>query len=371
MYLPHREDYGSAFLAFNFDPLQRLKVTVAADSLRVSGACGPGATLLFKSDPLTLRCSPSLTAMPVIEGMNLALAAAEALFARQTGTKHLRLGIARASDLRAALIASGAAISEGGELRVIPELFFQLPLLWLPKKAVSAFPQIYVMTNGMRHPLRPPRSLGVAYARFIPWLGRVLSFQTINVEAHLPLFNRWMNEPQVNKIWEEGGSLDKHRSYLQERVDDPHVLPLIGYFDQEAFGYFEVYWAKENRLGPYYSANDYDRGWHVAVGEPAFRGKAWISAWLPSLMHFMFLDDPRTQRIVGEPSASHAQQIRNLERSGFSKIKHFDFPHKRALLVMLLRERFFGDRLWLPSGQIPDGSTAENEGAQCKEARAR
>ena len=73
-----------------------------------------------------------------------------------------------------------------------------------------------------------------------------------------------------------------------------------------------------------------------------------VSAWLPSLMHFMFLDDPRTQRIVGEPAASHAQQIRNLDRSGFAKVKHVHFPHKRALLVQLLRERFFADRLWAP-----------------------
>jgi hypothetical protein len=65
-------------------------------------------------------------------------------------------------------------------------------------------------------------------------------------------------------------------------------------------------------------------------------------------MHFIFLDDIRTQRIVGEPKASHAQQIRNLDRAGFAKVKYFDLQHKRALLVMLLRERFFADRLWAP-----------------------
>ena len=131
------------------------------------------------------------------------------------------------------------------------------------------------------------------------------------------------------------------------------MLPLIGCFGDVPFGYFEVYWAKENRIAPFYDADDYDRGWHVVVGEDAYRGRRYISAWLPSLMHYMFLDDCRTQRIVGEPAAAHSQQLRNLELSGFAKIKNFDFPHKRATLVMLLRERFFGDRLWLPATTGP------------------
>jgi len=77
----------------------------------------------------------------------------------------------------------------------------------------------------------------------------------------------------------------------------------------------------------------------------------YVATWLPSLMHYLFLDDPRTQRIVGEPRADHAQQIRNLERSGFASIKEFDFPHKRAMLVSLLRERYFGERLWVPRAE--------------------
>ena len=31
-------------------------------------------------------------------------------------------------------------------------------------------------------------------------------------------------------------------------------------------------------------------------------------------------------------------------------MKEFDFPHKRAMLGMLLRERFFGEALWIPQG---------------------
>ena len=237
---------------------------------------------------------------------------------------------------------------EGDYLTIDPGAFWQWPAPWIARPAYP-HPQVHVMSNGQYHPKRPQKPAGVVYERYIPWLDQVLAFRVADPRADLEHFHRWMNDEQVNVIWEDGGDRDKHRSILEERLRDPHMLALIGCFDGVPFGYFEVYWAKENRLGPYYDAQDYDRGWHVAIGEPAYRGKQWITAWLPSLMHFIFLDDPRTQRIVGEPRASHEQQIRNLDRSGFAKVKHFDFPHKRAMLVMLTRERFFGDRLWVPA----------------------
>lgn len=237
---------------------------------------------------------------------------------------------------------------DGDRLTVDPRAFWQWPAPWVAKPAYPN-PQVHVLSNGQYHPKRPRKPSGVVYDRYIPWLDQSLSFRIADPVTDLEHFHRWMNDEQVNVIWEDGGDRQKHAAILEDRLIDPHMLTLIGCFDGVPFGYFEVYWAKENRLGPYYDAQDYDRGWHVAIGEPAYRGKQWITAWLPSLMHFIFLDDPRTQRIVGEPRASHEQQIRNLDRSGFAKVKHFDFPHKRALLVMLTRERFFDDRLWVPA----------------------
>jgi acetyl CoA:N6-hydroxylysine acetyl transferase len=252
------------------------------------------------------------------------------------------------------LIQAGVVVSDKGQLMAEPALVWQQPRQWLPRAPLDGgVPQLHVMSNGRRHPRRAPKPVGVCYARFIPWLGQILSLRVVDVERDLELYHRWMNDPRVETVWGDGGDLARHRRDLEERRDDPHVLSLIGCADGAPFGYFEVYWAKENRIGPHYDADDYDRGWHVAIGEDAFRGKAWITAWLPSLMHFIFLDDIRTQRIVGEPKADHAQQIRNLDRAGFAKVKHFDLPHKRALLVMLLRERFFADRLWAPETAAP------------------
>ncbi len=250
-------------------------------------------------------------------------------------------------DLAGRLLETGAIERSGECLIVRPESFLQQARPWLGRTP-KAYPELPALTNGVLHPQRPPKPAGRVYSRFIPWLNTELAFHVADIEADLPHFHRWMNDPRVAAIWEDSGDLSYHRDFIAGRLADPRTLPLIGTFGGVPFAYFELYWAKEDRIGPHYEADGYDRGWHVAIGEEDFRGKAFVSAWLPSLMHYMFLADPRTRRIVGEPIHHHTQQIRNLDRSGFAKVKHIQFPHKKALLVMLLRERFFLDRLLLP-----------------------
>jgi acetyl CoA:N6-hydroxylysine acetyl transferase len=245
------------------------------------------------------------------------------------------------------LLGTGALERHGERLVARPESFFQLQKPWLGG-VPAAYPEVSTLTNGALHPQRPPKPVGRVYSRFIPWLNTELGFHVADVEADLPHFHRWMNDPRVAAIWEDAGDLSYHRDFIAGSLADPRTLPLIGTFGGVPFGYFELYWAKEDRIGPHYEADGYDRGWHVAIGEDDFRGKAFVSAWLPSLMHYMFLADARIRRIVGEPIHHHRQQIRNLDRSGFAKVKHIQFPHKKALLVMLLRERFFMDRLLSP-----------------------
>jgi acetyl CoA:N6-hydroxylysine acetyl transferase len=323
----------------------RMSILLDGDVIDVRDSDGVGSIFRLMPEGEGLRLH--VPADPVERLLPALFGAIEALTA---GERTTRIGLdCDDSDLAAALIREGVASRKGEMLIAEPALLWQQPRLWLPRAAPNGgHPQLHVLSGGQRHPRRAPNPVGVCYARFIPWLDQVLSFRAADVEDDLGLYHRWMNDPRVEVVWEDGGDLARHRRDLEERTADPHVLPLIGCADGVPFGYFEVYWARENRIGPHYNADDYDRGWHVAIGEEAFRGRAWITAWLPSLMHFIFLDDIRTQRIVGEPKANHAQQIRNLDRAGFAKVKYFDLPHKRALLVMLLRERFFADRLWAP-----------------------
>lgn len=247
----------------------------------------------------------------------------------------------------AALCRAGLLLRQGARHVAVAELIWQHAAGWLPLER-PPFPVQQVMSEGKRHPLRPPKPEGEVYRRYLPWLGQTLTLRSLRLEEDLALFNRWMNDPVVVQFWDEAGDLARHRRYLDTIAADPHMTSLIASFDDRPFAYFEVYWAKENRIAPFYDCGDFDRGWHVLVGEEAFRGKQFAVAWLTSISHYLFLDDCRTQTVVGEPRADHEKQIRNLDKSGYAKLKEFDFPHKRAMLVILSRERYFGQGLWQP-----------------------
>ncbi|WP_420997398.1 GNAT family N-acetyltransferase [Cupriavidus sp. 30B13] len=314
------------------------------DGARLDVSRGGAALASFAFDGATLRLRESALDDDALA--RATMAALDACFAHGA-PRTLRVRL-EAPGCERALLERGALVQDAARGTVAPaEMLWQLPELWMAP-APGAYPLRYALTAGRRHPQRRPKPRGVVYARHIPWLGQTLTLRAATIGQDLPLLHRWMNDPDVAYFWQEDGDEARHRAYLQGLLDDPHMLPLIAAFDGQPFGYFEVYWAKENRIAPFYDAHDHDRGWHVLIGEPAFRGKPFLTAWFPAIQHYQFLDDARTQRIVGEPRADHARQIANLDKAGFSKIKEFDFPHKRAMLVMLLRERFFGEHLLLP-----------------------
>jgi len=290
-----------------------------------------------------LELLPPSDGLPDLTGV---LAACEALTNHNAEEVLVLLNRSLWQPLEPDLLARGAAqVLDGDWLGLFPELLWQLPDLWLPQGR-AGFPQVMVPGPHGQHPLRPPKPAGLLYRRHIPWLDQVFSLRALEPEADLALFHRWMNDERVAAFFDEAGTLEAHRAYLARMAGDPHMMPVLGCLDDEPFCYFELYWARENRIGAQYEAGAWDRGWHVLVGDAAARGADYITAWLPSLMHYMFLVEPRSQALVGEPAANHHQQLRNLTRSGFARVKEFDFPHKRAALVRLERDYFFKARLW-------------------------
>jgi len=228
-----------------------------------------------------------------------------------------------------------------GELQIERAAFWQLAEPWLKAPSASGYPQLARMSNGRRHPLRPPKPTGEVYRRFDARLGSWISLRALDIESDLKHFHRWQNHPRVLEFWQEDGSLEQHREYLQKLAADPHSLTLIGCFDDQPFAYYEAYWAREDRIAPFYAVDDYDRGIHMLVGEDNHRGPRKVESWLNALVHYLLLDDPRTQRIVAEPRADNARMISYMQSHGFWKEKVFDFPHKRAALMVQSREVFF------------------------------
>jgi len=240
------------------------------------------------------------------------------------------------------LYSNGLLLGEGDSLRIERALFWQLPGSFLRNTCSAGYPQQLVMhAGGRRHPRRAPKPVGEVYRRFDARLGAWISLRSLDIDTDLERFNRWQNSARVAAFWQEEGDLAKHRQYLEELAADPRVLTLIGCFDDEPFAYYEAYWAKEDRIAPFFDVDDYDRGIHMLVGEERHRGPHKVASWLNALTHYLFLDEPRTQRVVAEPRADNARMIGHMQAQGYHMLKEFDFPHKRAALMVQSREVFF------------------------------
>lgn len=184
---------------------------------------------------------------------------------------------------------------------------------------------------------RPTKPQGEVFRRYDETLDMWISFRTLEIEQDLALYHRWQNIPRVAAFWDEAHEVSVHQAHLEQLAADPHCLQLIGCFNDEPFGFFDVYWALEDRLGAYYEAEPYDRGLHMLVGEAHHRGPHKVASWLPALMDYMWDDDPRTGRLVSEPRADNAKMIGYLQQFGFERVGDVDFPHKRAALMMCHR----------------------------------
>ena len=206
-------------------------------------------------------------------------------------------------------------------------------------------PLQYTMTNSVRHPIRskPPGQGEVFYTRYVPSVGQYLSFRTASLSsksppykgpisngtpnflpphsgiahANLPAFgnltiepcdtdllHEWMNKPRVNAFWGEAGPREHQEAFLKTALTSKHSFPVIGLWDGKPFGYFEIYWVKEDRLGRYIPGRDYeewDRGFHALVGEEEFRGPHRAKVWMSALLHYCWVNDPRTESVFCEP----------------------------------------------------------------------
>lgn len=213
-------------------------------------------------------------------------------------------------------------------------------------------PTQYTFTNHIRHPIRPkpPRQGEVCYCRYIPSLDQWLSFRIPSLSpkpvahphfwplggsmppgtstgngtsiATLPtlanfaerasdvdLLHRWMNNPRVDQAWGLAGPKMTQTKFLEDALSSRHSFPLLACWDGKPFGYFEIYWTKEDKLGRLLGGDvgNYTRGIHVLVGEEEYRGPHRVKAWLSALVHYCWLADSRTDQVMLEPRIDNAK----------------------------------------------------------------
>ena len=225
----------------------------------------------------------------------------------------------------------------------------------LPTYYPPAPPQ-YTFTNSIRHPIRPkPPAQGVTfYTRYVPSVGQYLSFRTASLGTKSPkyhgptsggtnttlnflpphsgvsastlpslgninihpsdteLLHEWMNQPRVAAAWGVSGPIETQETFLKNALNDKHSFPAIGCWAGKPFGYFELYWVKEDQLGRHLTGsdvNDWDRGFHALVGEQEFRGRHRVNVWTSALVHYFWLCDPRTQRVLVEPRTDNVKWV--------------------------------------------------------------
>ncbi len=226
--------------------------------------------------------------------------------------------------------------SEGGQLATLfNQLAGELPSSPIgPYHSTSHLPTYYppaplqyIISNNVRHPLRhkPPHMGEIFYTRFVPSVGKYLSFRVaslaprpvphlgpispgerenthLNTLCDTSLIQMWLSNPRVTAFWGE-----YHPKFLSTAFQSHHSFPAIAMWDGVPFGYFEIYWVKEDQLGRYMGneAQDFDRGIHVLIGEEWARGR--VQQWLSSLIHWCLQADYRTMNICLEPRVDNAR----------------------------------------------------------------
>ncbi|KAL1892637.1 hypothetical protein Sste5346_006922 [Sporothrix stenoceras] len=233
-------------------------------------------------------------------------------------------------------------------------------------------PLRYTMTGNVRHPARPrpPRMGEVFYNRYIPSVQQYLSLRVASLSprpvpyygpraspvsaqypppdraAHLAtlsdnaLLQMWMAIPRVHKFWG-----DYSPDFLRTALASRHSFPVIGLWDGVPFGYFELYWVKEDILGLLIGAqaDDFDRGLHVFVGEEWARGR--VPLWLSSIVQWIFTSDYRSMSVCIEPRVDNQRFIEHLQRAGFNKQREITFQHKQSWFGRLHRDGWEGPAL--------------------------
>ena len=187
--------------------------------------------------------------------------------------------------------------------------------------------------------------IGEVYRAYEPKMQKTLSFRVADPENDLEVFHKWHNKKFVSEFWEMDKSREELKEYLLKLLNGAYQTPLIFEVEGEAVGYFEIYWAYDDRIAPYCEAELYDRGLHLLIGEERFLNTRCAFYAILHASNYMFKDCEHTKNLWGEPRSDN-QKILKISQAlpGWSFQREFDFPHKRSALLKCERDVFFKEK---------------------------
>lgn len=185
---------------------------------------------------------------------------------------------------------------------------------------------------------------GLLKSKKVSFLNHEISIRSVDAKADLDIFWKWQNKEYVSHFWEMNYSKTELLKYLVETVNSPYKEPVIFQVAGQPVGYFELYWAYDDRIAPYCDASKFDRGIHLLFGEEKYLATRYVPEGLVLAKEYMFDSCEQTQVIWGEPRFDN-KNIMKLVRflPGWEFVREFDFPHKTAALIKCTRENFYKD----------------------------
>ncbi len=186
----------------------------------------------------------------------------------------------------------------------------------------------------------------ILYSKEISRLSRPISFKVMNLGTDIDLFHKWQHLGYVKDFWEMNLPKEELQKYIKGLIDSPYQIPLLCFAGEEVIGYFEVYNAYSDRIAPYCTPEIDDMGFHFLIGNQKFLGTRYVIESINSICDFLFQKNLNTKRIWGEPRADNKKVIKfGTSLPGWSLVKEFNFPHKRAALLKCDRSIFFKEYL--------------------------
>jgi RimJ/RimL family protein N-acetyltransferase len=146
------------------------------------------------------------------------------------------------------------------------------------------------------------------------------------------LVSRWMNEPHVEKFWEQAWPPERWAGVLAEQRKGDYSRPYVVGYEGEPFAYVEIYRTPRDVVGRNYDADPYDLGIHLAIGDRARTGKGLGRAMVRAIADSLSTNDARCRRVLADPDERHVMARRMFVGAGFRLLGVRDLGHKRAAL---------------------------------------